>query len=178
MNTKRILVHCLTAALAALSWSGCATAPHVVEGPTNHLHGDRHRGFFLQADQMIQSLLGSGILDKSSRKPAVMVVGRIVNNTTRQLDTDLLTKISASPSTRAARRRPMSTVGFERPGLYSLRQNHRDRVRQGNIRQSTYTSSYPCPINGDGGLGEAEEITNSPNVPAPDSSPAVCRMTA
>ncbi len=44
------------------------------------------------ADQMVQSLLESGILNRSPEKPAIMVVSRIVNNTTQQVDTDLLTK--------------------------------------------------------------------------------------
>ncbi len=44
------------------------------------------------ADQMVQSLLASKTLDKAPTQPAVMAVSRIVNNTTQQVDTDMLTK--------------------------------------------------------------------------------------
>ncbi len=44
------------------------------------------------ADQMVQNLLASGVLDRSERKPAVLAVSRIVNNTSQQVDTNLLTK--------------------------------------------------------------------------------------
>jgi uncharacterized protein (TIGR02722 family) len=44
------------------------------------------------ADQMVQNLLASGVLDRSERKPAVLAVSRIVNNTSEQVDTNLLTK--------------------------------------------------------------------------------------
>jgi len=141
MNTKRILVHCLTAALAALSWSGCATAPHVVEGPNKATSmGIDTEDFSSQADQMIQSLLGSGILDKSSRKPAVMVVGRIVNNTTRQLDTDLLTKNIRVALNKSGKATTDVTGGaLSDPDFTLSGKIIENRVRQGNIRQSTYT---------------------------------------
>jgi len=48
--------------------------------------------FAAKADEMIQSLVESAVLDKAPKKPAVLVVGRIVNNTSRQYDTDLLAK--------------------------------------------------------------------------------------
>lgn len=44
------------------------------------------------ADQMVQSLLNSGILNRAPSSPAIMVVSRITNNTTQQVDTDMLTK--------------------------------------------------------------------------------------
>lgn len=44
------------------------------------------------ADQMVQSLLASQVLDRAPTQPAVMAISRIVNNTTQQVDTDLLTK--------------------------------------------------------------------------------------
>ena len=52
---------------------------------------------------MIKSLLASGALDKAPKQPAVLAISRIVNNTTQQIDTDMLTKKSALPSTRAER---------------------------------------------------------------------------
>ncbi|MEM0965976.1 MAG: penicillin-binding protein activator LpoB [Verrucomicrobiota bacterium] len=44
------------------------------------------------ADQMVQNLLASGVLDRSAQQPAVLAISRIVNNTSQQVDTNLLTK--------------------------------------------------------------------------------------
>lgn len=141
MNTKRIQVHCLIAALTALLWNGCATAPHVVEGPNKvSSMGIDTEDFASQADQMIQSLLGSGVLDKAGHKPAVMVVGRIVNNTTRQLDTDLLTKNIRVALNKSGKATTDVTGGaLSDPDFTLSGKIVESRVRQGNIRQSTYT---------------------------------------
>lgn len=44
------------------------------------------------ADQMIQSMLDSGVLQRAPEQPAILVISRIVNNTAQQVDTDELTK--------------------------------------------------------------------------------------
>lgn len=44
------------------------------------------------AEEMINSLLTSGRIEATSQEPAVMAISRIVNNTSEQVDTDLLTK--------------------------------------------------------------------------------------
>ena len=44
------------------------------------------------SDQMISSLLTSGVLERAPEQPAIMAVSRIVNNTQQQVDTDMLTK--------------------------------------------------------------------------------------
>lgn len=44
------------------------------------------------ADRMVQNLLASGVLDRSAQQPAVLAISRIVNNTSQQVDTNLLTK--------------------------------------------------------------------------------------
>jgi penicillin-binding protein activator len=141
MNTKRILVHCLITALAALSWSGCATQPHVVEGSNKvSSMGIDTEDFSSQADQMIQSLLESGVLDKAAHKPAVLVVGRIVNNTTRQLDTDLLTKNIRVALNKSGKATTDVTGGALSDPDYTLSGKIiESRVRQGDVRQSTYT---------------------------------------
>ncbi|MFN0067739.1 MAG: penicillin-binding protein activator LpoB [Limisphaerales bacterium] len=48
--------------------------------------------FAMAAEDAINSLLASGVLDKVPEKPAILVVSRVVNNTAQQLDTDMLTK--------------------------------------------------------------------------------------
>jgi hypothetical protein len=44
------------------------------------------------ADQLVASLLSSGALDKATSQPAILAVDRIINNTSQQVDTDLLIK--------------------------------------------------------------------------------------
>lgn len=44
------------------------------------------------ADEMVQNLLASGVLDRSAQQPAVLAISRIVNNTSQQVDTNQLTK--------------------------------------------------------------------------------------
>ncbi|GHC02432.1 hypothetical protein [Cerasicoccus arenae] len=44
------------------------------------------------ADQMVQSMLLSGVLDRAPSQPAVLGIGRITNKTTQLVDTDYLTK--------------------------------------------------------------------------------------
>lgn len=44
------------------------------------------------ADQLVASLLSSGALDKAPAQPAILAVDRIINNTTVNVDTDLLIK--------------------------------------------------------------------------------------
>lgn len=44
------------------------------------------------ADQLVNSLLTSGALDKAPAQPAILAVDRIINNTTLNVDTDLLIK--------------------------------------------------------------------------------------
>lgn len=48
--------------------------------------------FAMAAEDAINSLLASGVLDNVPEKPAILVVSRVVNNTAQQLDTDMLTK--------------------------------------------------------------------------------------
>lgn len=46
----------------------------------------------MAADQMVQSMLLSGVLDRAPQQPAVLGIGRITNKTTQLVDTDYLTK--------------------------------------------------------------------------------------
>jgi uncharacterized protein (TIGR02722 family) len=44
------------------------------------------------AETMIASLRDSGVIEKAPNKPAIMAISRIVNNTSQQIDIDLLVK--------------------------------------------------------------------------------------
>ena len=44
------------------------------------------------AEQMVASLITSGVLERAPTQPSIMAISRIVNNTQTQIDTDSLTK--------------------------------------------------------------------------------------
>jgi uncharacterized protein (TIGR02722 family) len=44
------------------------------------------------ADQLVQSLLSGGALEKAPRQPAILAIDRVINNTSLSIDTDLLIK--------------------------------------------------------------------------------------
>ena len=74
---------------------GCATHTRYVEptGPRTLVTSEINiQDFSYAAEEMIKSLLVSGALDKSPQQPAVLAISRIINNTTQQIDTDMLTK--------------------------------------------------------------------------------------
>lgn len=82
---------------AALALVGCQTAPVKYVDPTGTrtvvtLDQINIQDFSNAAETMINSLLASGAVDKVPKSPAVMAVSRIVNNTTQQIDTDMLVK--------------------------------------------------------------------------------------
>jgi uncharacterized protein (TIGR02722 family) len=93
MTTKA----CLSlSACVALIVGGCATKAHYVdpEGTRTMVNVGRIniQDFSQAAEGMINSLLASGRLDKVTDPPAILVMSRVVNNTSQQIDTDLLTK--------------------------------------------------------------------------------------
>src|SRR3989337_1796612 len=74
---------------------GCATHTRYVEptGPRTIVTSEINiQDFSYAAEDMVKSLLASGALDKAPQQPAVLAISRITNNTTQQIDTDMLTK--------------------------------------------------------------------------------------
>ena len=92
---KRTLVYCLGVVACSLLVAGCATTGSTTlidssEKPTTAALDTQD--FALKGEEMVSSLLVSGALDKAARKPAVIAMGRIVNNSTLYIDPDQLTK--------------------------------------------------------------------------------------
>jgi len=124
-----------------LIWVGCATAPHVVEGPsTVPTMGISTEDFAAKADEMIQSLVESSVLDKAPKKPAILVVGRIMNNTGRQFDTDLLAKKIRVALNKSGKAMTDTTGGALRDPDFTLSGKIIETATAyGNLRQSAYT---------------------------------------
>ncbi len=85
----------LIASLGAVLFSGCATK--TVNLDMNHDNGQAvmgldYRDFQVSAQEMIDSMLASGALNKRGGGRYVLVVSRIVNDTMQHIDTDQLVK--------------------------------------------------------------------------------------
>ena len=91
---KRTLAICSLASLVALS--ACGTPATYKDSRGNDLvvslDQPNVQDFNQAADKLVQSMLVSGVLERAPRKPAVMGISRIVNDTSSQFDTDQLTK--------------------------------------------------------------------------------------
>lgn len=117
------------------------------------------------ADQMVASLLSSGVLDNAPSQPAIMAVSRIVNTTTTQVDTANLTKKIRVALTQSGKVLTTTTYGLggqaedelakQTMELYKLQNNDassmplpyytlsgkllENRATAGRTRQVTYT---------------------------------------
>lgn len=94
----KTLLSVITASTAALFISGCGT-PATYTDPTSRqtavvsLDKINVQDWENAADQMVQSLLASQVLDKAPVLPAILAMDRIVNKTSdANLDTDMLEK--------------------------------------------------------------------------------------
>ena len=91
----RSLAALVTAGLClTLIGAGCRSAAYVnPEGPRTIVTLDdiNIQDWNEAADRMIDSLLTSGVLEDAPQQPSVMAVSRIVNNTSIQVDTTMLT---------------------------------------------------------------------------------------
>ena len=92
---KSLLLSILAAAIPFVV-GGCATKAHYVETGGHEslvtVNSINIQDFIQAANSATSDLLASGALDRVSTPPAVIAISRIVNNTGRQIDTDLLTK--------------------------------------------------------------------------------------
>ncbi len=92
---KHPKIHLLLSSLLLLA-AGCATTPNVTRveagGPTAvTTMGVNVQDFKNAAGQMVSTLLNSGALDKVSGRKAVILVGKIVNDSGEMFDTDQIT---------------------------------------------------------------------------------------
>lgn len=105
----------LPGALTLLAATGCETPATYVESnsPQTIVSLDKinTQDWANAADQMIASLLSSGVLEESPRQPAVMAVSTIVNNTTQLVDINLLTKKIRVALNRSGKVRTLTTLG-------------------------------------------------------------------
>lgn len=81
--------------LAGVSFTGCRSAGYVdPDGPRTVVTLDsiNIQDWSRAVDEMVASMVETGVLDRAPELPAVMAVSRITNNTSEQVDTDMLTR--------------------------------------------------------------------------------------
>jgi uncharacterized protein (TIGR02722 family) len=93
---NRTILATALAAAAAVALTGCTRPAQYVDPKGGRvmvtLDQINIQDWSMAAESAITDLLGSGVLDKVPTPPAVMVVSRVVNSTSQQVDTDMLTK--------------------------------------------------------------------------------------
>jgi len=97
------------------------------------------------ADTMTSELLASGALDKVSNPPAVLAISRIVNNTSQQMDMDLLTKKIRVALLQSGKAVTTTTVGLggtaEDPMAKGIQQENDFKSDQQSTRTPDFTLS-------------------------------------
>ncbi|HEY4417411.1 MAG TPA: penicillin-binding protein activator LpoB [Verrucomicrobiae bacterium] len=92
---NKILLPLGLAALTAV-FAGCGTDAHYVQTGDKeqlvNLGQINIQDYANAASDAVKDLLASGALDRVPTPPALLEISRIVNNTSQQIDTDLLTK--------------------------------------------------------------------------------------
>ena len=81
----------------ALFFVGCGTKSSTYvdsQGPEAMVLGNQITitDFYIAADEMVNSMITSGVIDRAPRQPAVLGISRVVNDTREQFDTDQLVK--------------------------------------------------------------------------------------
>jgi penicillin-binding protein activator len=92
MKTRTLIP--LVAIIAIVA--GCGTNAHYIQTGGREsvvtINQINIQDFITAANSATSDLLASGVLDRVQHPPAILAMSRIVNNTSQQIDTDLLTK--------------------------------------------------------------------------------------
>lgn len=94
MKPQKLFLTSITL-LAALFMGGCATTQGTYvdsQGPNVLTAGNQITitDFYIASDELVNSLISSGALERSAKQPAVLAIDRIINDTREQFNTDLL----------------------------------------------------------------------------------------
>ena len=129
MNTKQKLT-ILTLTAAATLFTGCAnTTPQYMGANTTAKHqpltmGIDRQDFEKAATESIESLLRGGALNKPGGGRYVIMMGRLINDTTQRIDTDMLMKkirIAMLQSGKAVVTTAVKAGGAEDMSTYEVR---------------------------------------------------------
>mgnify|MGYP005848706711 CR=1 FL=1 len=108
----------LSASVAsAIFFTGCNTTGGTYvdsQGPDTLVAGNQITitDFYMASDEMVNSLVTSGALDRAPKQPAVLAISRVINDTREQFDTDQLVKKIRVALNRTGKVMTSTTVGF------------------------------------------------------------------
>ena len=136
-------------AAAPLVIAGCATDAHYVEtgGRENIVSVNQIniQDYIQAAEASTKDLLASGALTRVSNPPAVLAISRIVNNTSQQIDTDLLVKRIRVAVLQSGQAQTTTTIGLggkaEDPLAKGMQQQNDFMNDQQNTRVPDFTLS-------------------------------------
>jgi len=103
---------------SALIFSGCASTgggSYVnSQGPDTLVAGNQITitDFYIASDEMVNSMVSSGALDRAPKQPAIMAISRVINDTREQFDTDQLVKKIRVALNQTGKVMTTTTVGF------------------------------------------------------------------
>lgn len=103
--------------VSALVFSGCATTQGTYvdsQGPDTLVAGNQITitDFYTASDEMVNSLVSSGALDRAPKQPAVLAISRMTNDTREQFDTDQLVKKIRVALSQTGKVMTSTTVGY------------------------------------------------------------------
>jgi uncharacterized protein (TIGR02722 family) len=144
----KILLPLLAAAVSLVS-AGCGTNAHYIQTGGSQsvvtIGQINIQDYMQAADTMTGELLASGALDKVANPPAVLAISRIVNNTGRQIDIDLLTKKIRIALLNSGKAQTTTTLGLggtsEDPMAKGLQQENEFKSDQKVTRTPDFTLS-------------------------------------
>jgi uncharacterized protein (TIGR02722 family) len=120
---------------AAFVFTGCQSSQvRVVDskGPDSLVtSGINPQDWSNAADQLVGSLLTSGALDKAPAQPAILAVDRIINNTTINVDTDLLIKKIRVSLTQTGKVAITNTMGLGERAVVASEASELDEMMSG-----------------------------------------------
>lgn len=115
MNTRNLICSAVVIP-AALFLGGCETPAAYTDskgtGTVVSLDQIDIQDWNRAADELVASLLASGVLERAPEQPAILAISRIVNNTMQQIDTDSLTKKIRVELNRSGKTITTTTLGL------------------------------------------------------------------
>ena len=144
---KNVLLSILAAALPFIG--GCGTQAHYIQTGGHeslvNVNSINIQDFIQAANTATSDLLASGALDKVANPPAVLAISRIVNNTSQQIDTDLLIKKIRVAVLNSGKAQVTTTMGLggtaEDPMAKGLQQEAEFKSDQQTTRTPDFTLS-------------------------------------
>lgn len=131
---------------SALVFTGCTTTNETrtvdAQGPEAlNTSSINSQDWANAADQLVASLLSSGVLNNAPRTPAVLAIDRVINNTSLMVDTDLLIKKIRVALTQTGKIAITNTMGLGERAVVASEAAELEEMQSGK-KQKTLVPDY------------------------------------